>query len=105
MTQTPKPIKPIRRSQPTEPNAEPAASKPIITQEVKKPIAEQAGEGWHVAVYYHPVVKARFSYQLTMDRRVRLNPSPVDDQHSNLFGCFGTPQEALEAAMEEVEDE
>jgi hypothetical protein len=70
-----------------------------------KLIAEESGDNWHVAVFVHPVVKSRFSYTLTVGRYVRPNPSPIDEQHPNLFGCFGTPQEAIQAGLEEVEHE
>jgi len=40
------------------PNNDKIASKPIVvTQEVKKPIAEQAGEGGRVSIFSHPIVK------------------------------------------------
>ena len=73
------------------------------TSKANEPITEQSGDNWHIGVFIHPVVKSRFSYQLTINRRVRINPSPIDDQYSSLFGCFSTPQEAIAAALEEVE--
>ncbi len=91
--------RPKKSVQNTESVAQPIDS----TYNKDKAIAEQSGDNWHIAVYTHPVVKSRFSYQLTINRRVRINPSPIEDQHPNLFGCFGTPQEAIEAGLEEIE--
>ena len=62
---------------------------------MNKSVAEESGDNWHIAVYPHPVVKSRFSYTLTVGRYVRPNPSPIDDEHPNLFGCWSTPQEAI----------
>ena len=92
--------KPVRRSPST-----PTAPTPTNEPPILKPIAEKSGEGWHVSAFSHPVVKTRFSYGLAINKRVRLNPSPIDDRYPGLFGCYGTPQEAINAAMEEIADE
>lgn len=84
------------------PKAEPVVQS---TEATDKPIVEESGDDWHIAVFTHPIVKSRFSYTLTVGRYVRPNPSPIDDKHPNLFGCFGTPVEAITSAKEEVPDE
>jgi hypothetical protein len=70
-----------------------------------EPIPRKTSDNWSIEVHPHLVVKSRFSYQLTINKRVRVNPSPIDEQHPNLFGCFGSQQEAYDAGLEEVEHE
>ncbi|GEM_PF-2654652 len=69
-----------------------------------KPITTKEGENWRIDIFSHPVVKSRFSYKLTINNRVRIHPSPISDEQPYLFGCFSSPQEAIAAGLEEVEE-
>lgn len=91
--------KPVPKKSSVEPTTE------STTTAKDTPILEKSSDKWVIGVFSHPVVKSRYSYSLKVGSKVRLNPSPISDDYPNLFGCFSTPQEALEAGLEEVEIE
>jgi hypothetical protein len=84
-------------------NAETVFQRIDVMNKQDKPASQN--NKWLVEVHPHPVVKSRYSYSLTISGRARRNPSPIDDNYPNLFGCFATEHEAYEAGMEEVESE
>ncbi|RAM50996.1 MAG: hypothetical protein C6Y22_14185 [Hapalosiphonaceae cyanobacterium JJU2] len=77
-----------------------------------KPILQKSGnrldtdghspEQWLVVVYPHPVMKNHYSYGISIAGKPVKNPVPLGD-NPHLFGCYGTPQEALSAGIEEAQ--
>ncbi|BAY47808.1 hypothetical protein SAMD00079811_54270 [Scytonema sp. HK-05] len=88
---------------------------------MNKPILEKIGTKcefetntpWYVAVHPHPFLKEKYSYviakcceeQVAIDYVLERNPVPIADFESCLFGCYGTPHQALNAGVEKVESE
>jgi hypothetical protein len=70
-----------------------------MPQQLYKPIIEKFDDNYTISIYYHPVIPGYFTYSLTIFQTQLVNPSPIDDQYSHLFGCFRTAQQAIVAAL------
>lgn len=80
---------------------------------MNKPILEKIGTKsesgtntpWYVAVHPHPLLKKKYSYLIAIYYVIERNPDPIADFDSCLFGCYGTPDQALDAGVEQLESE
>lgn len=80
---------------------------------MKQPIIEKIGTKsefgthtpWYVAVHSHPLLQKKYSYAIAIDYMLERNPAPIADFDSCLFGCYGTPDQALSAGVEQVQSQ
>ncbi|KAF3889570.1 MULTISPECIES: hypothetical protein [Nostocales] len=80
---------------------------------MNKPILEKIGTlsefgthtPWYVAVHPHPLLKKKYSYVIAIHYVLERNPVPIADFDSCLFGCYSTPDQALNAGVEQAQSE
>jgi|GEM_PF-5157119 len=75
--------------------------KPVLKSEGYKHCGTPKGR-YQVTVWFHPYLKFTYSYSISIAGGV-LAGSGLPG-HKTLFGCYGSPEKALEAGLEEVKN-